>query len=48
MVTSLGIRGPDTTDAYFAALAVEHGCEWWTLDRDFDRFPTLRWRNLLA
>lgn len=42
------IRGPDTTDAYLAALALEHGCEWWTTDRGFSRFPGLRWRNLIA
>jgi uncharacterized protein len=42
------IRGSDTTDAYLAALAMEHGCEWWTTDGGFSRFPGLRWRNLLA
>lgn len=26
-------------DAWFAALAVESGCEWITLDRDYARFP---------
>jgi hypothetical protein len=31
-------------DAWFAALAVESGCEWITTDRDFARFPGLRWR----
>lgn len=31
-------------DAWFAALAVEHGCEWITTDRDYARFPGLRWR----
>jgi toxin-antitoxin system PIN domain toxin len=30
-------------DAWFAALAIEHACEWVTLDRDFARFPRLRW-----
>ena len=30
-------------DAYFAALAIEFGCEWITLDRDFARFKGLRW-----
>jgi len=38
------IRGPRITDAWFAALAIESGCEWITLDRDFARFPGLRWR----
>ena len=37
-------RGPRVTDAWLAALAIEHGCEWITLDRDFARFPGLRWR----
>ena len=37
-------RGPRVTDAWFAALAIEWGCEWITLDRDFARFPGLNWR----
>ena len=32
------------SDAYHAALAIEHGCEWVTNDTDFARFPGLRWR----
>lgn len=48
LVLGTGVRGSDTTDAYLAALALEHGCEWWTTDRDFARFPGLRWRNLIA
>jgi toxin-antitoxin system PIN domain toxin len=35
-------RGGDTTDAWFAALAIEWGCEWVTFDRDFRRFPDLK------
>ena len=31
-------------DAWFAALAVESGCEWITTDRDYAKFPDLRWR----
>jgi hypothetical protein len=34
-------------DAYIAALAVESGCELLTDDRDFARFPGLRWRHPL-
>jgi len=34
-------------DAYLAALAIEHGCEFITSDRDFARFPGLRWRHPL-
>jgi hypothetical protein len=29
-------------DAWFAALAIEHGCTWVTLDRDYARFKDLR------
>jgi toxin-antitoxin system PIN domain toxin len=36
-----GTRGPDTTDAWYAALAIEWGCEWVTFDRDFLKFPGL-------
>jgi toxin-antitoxin system PIN domain toxin len=32
------------SDAWFAALAIEAGCEWITTDRDYARFPGLRWR----
>lgn len=34
-------------DAYLAALAIEHGCEWVTADGDFARFPGLTWRHPL-
>jgi toxin-antitoxin system PIN domain toxin len=34
-------------DAYLAALALEHGCEVVTTDKDFRRFPGLRWRHPL-
>ena len=36
-------RGPLVTDAWYAALAIEWGCEWITMDRDFARFPGLKW-----
>lgn len=32
-------------DAWFAALALESGCEWVTTDGDFARFAGLRWRR---
>jgi len=35
-------------DAYLAALAIEHGAELVTTDRDFARFSDLRWRHPLA
>ncbi len=47
LVLRTGIRGADTTDAYLAALAIEHGCDWWTTDKGFSRFPGLQWRYLL-
>ncbi|MEV0378360.1 type II toxin-antitoxin system VapC family toxin [Nonomuraea sp. NPDC050643] len=34
-------------DAYLAALAIEHGCEFVTCDKDFSRFQGLRWRSPL-
>ena len=36
-------RGSLIPDAYFAALAIEAGCEWITFDGDFARFEGLRW-----
>ncbi len=36
-------RGARVTDAWFAALAIEWGCEWITLDRDYARFAGLKW-----
>jgi uncharacterized protein len=38
-------RGNLAPDAWFAALAIESGCEWITLDRDYARFPGLRWQT---
>lgn len=38
-------RGNLVSDAYHAALAIEYGCEWISMDRDFARFPGLRWRT---
>lgn len=44
---SAGVKGALVTDAYFAALAIESGTEWITTDRDYARFPGLRWRHPL-
>jgi len=44
----IGARGNLVADAYLAALAVESGSEWITTDRDYSRFPGLRWRHPLA
>lgn len=41
-------RGNLVADAYHAALAIEHGAEWVTTDRDFARFPALRWTHPLG
>lgn len=40
-------RGPLVTDAQLAALTIEYGGILQTTDRDFARFPGLRWRNPL-
>ena len=40
-----GAKGNLVSDAYLAALAIESGNEWITTDRDFSRFPGLRWRH---
>jgi len=40
-------RGALIADAQHAAIAIEHGCEWVSFDRDFARFPDLRWRHPL-
>ena len=41
-------RGNLVADAYLAAMAIESGCEWVSADRDFARFPGLRWRHPLG
>lgn len=41
-------KGNLVADAFLAALAIESGCEWITTDRDYARFPGLRWRHPLA
>jgi toxin-antitoxin system PIN domain toxin len=41
------VRGPLTTDAQLAALTIEYGGVLYTTDRDFARFPGLRWVNPL-
>ena len=40
--------GPLFIDAALAALAIEHGATLASTDRDFSRFPNLRWINPLA
>jgi predicted nucleic acid-binding protein len=38
------IKGPRVTDAWYAALAIEHGCSLISFDSDYARFPDLDWR----
>lgn len=40
-------HGPLVTDAQLAALTLEYGGVLHTTDRDFARFPHLRWKNPL-
>ena len=44
LCTEADARGNLVPDAWFAALAIESGCEWVTLDHDYARFRNLRWR----
>ena len=48
MLTEGQATGPLTTDAELAALTIEYGGVLHTTDRDFARFPGLRWVNPLA
>ena len=45
LLTSSGATGNLVADAWHAALAIEHGCEWISDDADFARFNGLRWRR---
>jgi predicted nucleic acid-binding protein len=40
--------GPLVTDAQLAAVTIENGGVLYTTDRDFARFPSLRWANPLS
>ena len=44
LCTKTKANGNLVQDAWFAALAIESGCEWITADRDYARFSGLRWR----
>lgn len=44
---SLPAKGKLVADAWHAALAIEHGCEWLSTDADFARFPDLNWSHPL-
>lgn len=47
LLEEAGTAGNLTTDAHLAALAVEHGAQVVSFDRDFERFPGVR-LHLLA
>jgi hypothetical protein len=47
LMTEGQARGPLIMDAHLAALAIEHGALLATTDRDFARFPGLRFFNPL-
>jgi toxin-antitoxin system PIN domain toxin len=48
MVIEAKASGPLISDAEIAALTIEHGGVLYTADRDFARFPGLRWKNPLS
>lgn len=43
-----GTAGNLTSDAHLAAVTIEHGAKLHSCDRDFSRFPGLRWSDPLA
>jgi toxin-antitoxin system PIN domain toxin len=47
MVVEGRAAGPLVSDAQIAALTIEYGGVLYTADRDFARFPGLRWKNPL-
>lgn len=48
LVNTTGTAGNLTSDAHLAALALEHGCDLYSADYDFRRFPGIRHVNPLA
>src|SRR5215831_65153 len=48
LLQSASIVANLVSDAHLAALAIEHGLTLCSSDRDFARFPGLRWENPLA
>jgi len=47
MIVDGQASGPLVSDAHLAALTLEYGGVLYTTDRDFARFPGLRWTNPL-
>jgi uncharacterized protein len=48
LLAPLGTAANLVADAHLAALSIEHGAELCSADRDFERFPRVRWLNPLA
>ncbi len=48
LLLTTGTHGNLVVDAHLAALALEHGLTIYSNDRDFARFPGLKWINPLA
>jgi toxin-antitoxin system PIN domain toxin len=48
LLSAIGTGGNLTSDAHLAALALERHAELCSFDRDFVRFPDLKWRDPLA
>lgn len=48
LIRTTGTAGNLTSDAHLAAIAIEHGARLCSADRDFGRFPNLRWENPLT
>lgn len=48
LVRDAECKGNLVSDAYHAALSIEHGAEWISTDRDFTRFADLRWSHPLG
>jgi uncharacterized protein len=48
MIVEGQASGPLVTDAQLAALTIEYGGVLHSTDRDFARFPGLRWKNPLS
>jgi predicted nucleic acid-binding protein len=46
-LAAIGGKSRLTPDAHLAALAMEHGLTLCSADRDFARFPGLKWANPL-
>jgi toxin-antitoxin system PIN domain toxin len=47
LLVHLRVTANLVNDAHLAALAIEHGATLYSADRDFARFPGLKWKNPL-